>query len=266
MPAAIDGAGDRVSDGDDEVAVELVLRGQREHAERLEHLTETFIVEEEEELVLDDRAAEVDAVLVAIEGRLLEGSGDAGAADGQRLEEAGGVEVGVADELVDRGVEVVGAAVRCDVDGGAGGAAILRALVVGYDLELRDGVGRNGDDLVVEALVALAIGVVVQAVEQEVVEHAALAVDVIRSGADQTVDGAGRGGGRRLARSGHQAQQVGVVAGDQRKRLALIIGDGLAAFAGLRLKLQGDIGDFDRGLVAPTLRRDRCADVRRRRW
>ena len=101
------------------------------------------------------------------------------------LEEAGRVQVGVADELVQRRVEVVGAAQRGHVDGGAGGAAVLGALVVGDHLELRDGVGRDGDDLVVEALVALAVSVVVDAVEQEVVEHAALAVDVVRARAHQ---------------------------------------------------------------------------------
>jgi hypothetical protein len=67
----------------------------------------------------------------------------AGVADRGGLEEAGGVEVGVADELVERGVEFVGAALRGDVDGGAGGAAVLGALVVGHDLELGDGVGRT---------------------------------------------------------------------------------------------------------------------------
>jgi hypothetical protein len=35
------------------------------------------------------------------------------------------------------------------------------------------------NDLVVEALVAFAIGIVVDAVEQEIVEHAALAVYVV---------------------------------------------------------------------------------------
>ena len=60
-----------------ENAVQFVLRGQRQHAERLQRLAEALVVEEVEELVLEDRAAEVDAVLVAVEGRLLERSGDA---------------------------------------------------------------------------------------------------------------------------------------------------------------------------------------------
>ena len=71
----VDRAGDGVSDRNDEIAVEFVLRGQGEDAERLEDLAEAFVVEEEEELVLDDGAAEVDAELVAVEGGLLEGDG-----------------------------------------------------------------------------------------------------------------------------------------------------------------------------------------------
>ena len=89
-------------------------------------------------------------------------------------------------------VEAVGAAARSHVDGCAGRPAVLGALVIGHHVELRDGVGRDGDDLVVEALVALAVGVVVHAVEQEVVEHAALAVDVVRALAHQAADRAGR--------------------------------------------------------------------------
>jgi len=128
-----------------------------------------------------------------------------------------------------------------DVDVSAGGSSILGALVVGYDLELGDGVGRNGDDLVVESLVALTVGHCVETVEQEVIEHAALAVDIIRTGAGERVDGAGGRRGRGLTRAGDQAEQVGVVAGDKRKRFTLVVGDDLAAFTGLGLKLEGDV-------------------------
>jgi hypothetical protein len=38
--------------------------------------------------------------------------------------------------------------------------------------------------------------------------------------------------GGRLTRAGDQAQQVGVVAADERQSLALVVADGLAAFAG----------------------------------
>ena len=61
--------------GDDEVSVQFVLCRQGEYAERLEYLAEAFIVEEEEEFVLDDGSAEVDAELVAIKRGLTKGNG-----------------------------------------------------------------------------------------------------------------------------------------------------------------------------------------------
>ena len=250
------GGGDRGAGGVDlagewvlycyhELAVEFIGGGDGVDTERFEHLAKAFVVDEVEELVLDDGTAEVDAELIAVEGRLLEGDNVSAAADEGGLEVAGGVEVGVADELVDGGVEFVGSAGGCDVYGGAGGAAVFCALVVGDDLELGDGVGWDGDDLVVEALVALAVGVVVHAVEEEVVEHAALAVDVVGAGADERADGAGGGGGGGLAGAGDEAEEVRVVAGDEREGGALVLGDGLAALAGLGFDLEGDVGDFD---------------------
>src|ERR1019366_1442538 len=136
----------------------------------------------EEQLVLQDRAAEVETILVAIQRRLLERCRNAGAANGERLEEAWCIQRSVAEELVQSRVEFAGTAVRCNVDGRARRAAVLCRLVIRYDLKLRYGVRRNGNQLIVKALVALAVGVIVEAVEQEVVEHAALAVDVVRAG------------------------------------------------------------------------------------
>ena len=60
-------------------------------------------------------------------------------------------------------------------------AAVLGAHVVGDDLELGHRVRRRLHHLVREALVAGAVGVVVDAVEQVVVEGAAQAVDVERA-------------------------------------------------------------------------------------
>src|ERR1700678_4384209 len=73
---------------------------------------------------------------------------------------------------------MVGTAKDTDVDDGSGGAAILCAVVVGFDAELGDGIGGGRNGLVGEALVRGAVGVVVETVEQEVVEFAALAIDV----------------------------------------------------------------------------------------
>jgi hypothetical protein len=97
--------------------------------------------------------------------------------------------------------------------------------------------GGDGDDLVVEALVAFTVGVVVHAVQQVVVEHAALTVDVIRALADETADGTGGGGSRRLTGTGDQPEQIREVAADQRQRFGLIVGDVLAALAGLCFEL-----------------------------
>ncbi len=245
--SGVDLAGDGVLNRYDELAVEFVGGGDGVDAERLEDLAEAFVVDEVEELVLDDGTAEVDAELVAVEGGLAEGDNVSAATDEGGLEVAGCVEVGVAEELVDGGVEAVGSAVGGDVDGGAGGAAVLCALVVGDDLELGDGVGRDGDDLVVEALVALAVGVVVHTVEEEVVEHAALAVDVVGASADERADGAGGRSGGGLADAGDEAEEVGVVAADERIGGALILGDDLAALAGFGFNLEGDVADFNGG-------------------
>ena len=94
-----------ILDRNHEDAVQLVLRRQRQHAQRPQRLAEALVVEEEEQLVLDDRTAEVHAELVAVERGFLNGVDRAGVAHQVRLEEARRVQVGVADELVQRGVE-----------------------------------------------------------------------------------------------------------------------------------------------------------------
>ena len=65
------------------------------------------------------------------------------------------------------------------------GAAILRTFVVRHDVKLRNGVRRNSDDLIIKALITLAIGVVIHAIQQEIIKHTALAINVIRAGAYQ---------------------------------------------------------------------------------
>ena len=77
-------------------------------------------------------------------------------------------------------MKLIRAAADTDVDDRACGAAILRAVVVGLDAELVDGVGRRRNRLVRKALIRRAVGVVVKTIEKEVVELAALAVDVER--------------------------------------------------------------------------------------
>ena len=59
--------------------------------------------------------------------------------------------------------------------------AILGAVVTGFDAELGDGIGRGRNSLVGETLVRGPVGVVVNTVEEEVIEFAALTVDIERS-------------------------------------------------------------------------------------
>ena len=164
------------------------------------------------------RAAEHAAELVPVERRLA----------GRRLEEAGRVHRRVAQELPGAAVERVGAAAVVDVDRRARRAPVFGAHVVGDDLELGDRVRRRLHHLVREALVAGAVGVVVDAVDQEVVERAAQAVDVERAFA-RRVAGRQRGAGELDA--GRQQRQRRVFAREQRQCADLLAADDLAALA-----------------------------------
>src|SRR5262249_4830963 len=163
--------GPRIANRDGEDAGPLRCRGDRRRRKLLPGLAEAFEVAEEECPVFDNRTAEDAAVLVAIEGRLLTAG---------RRKESGRVQTRIAIELPDAALERVAAALVSDVDRRTGGAAVLGALVGRYDLELADRVRGRLHHLVAEALVAGAVGVVVDAVDEEVVEHAPEAVDVQR--------------------------------------------------------------------------------------
>jgi len=102
-------------------------------------------------------------------------------------DEAGGVQIGVAEELIDGAMKVVAARLQCDVDRCARTPPLFRTLVVDDCAELRNGIWGNGNDLIVEALVGLAVGVVVHAIEQEVVEDRTLSVYVVRALTDQAI-------------------------------------------------------------------------------
>src|SRR6185295_4922076 len=133
---------------------------------------EAFVVGEEEHFLLQDRATESATELILIEGQ-------SAAADG--LKEAGGVEHGVAEELPGLTVKLVCSALDSGIDDSAGGAAIFGAVVVGFHLEFGERIGIGLNDLVGKALVAGAVGVVVDAIQQEIVELAAATVHVIGS-------------------------------------------------------------------------------------
>ena len=128
----------------------LVQRRNSRGEGRVRDLANTFIVCEEEGVVLPDGTAEGGAELVANEDGLL---GRAGEGVGGRGEGADCIEDGVAEIVVSFAVEGVGAAAYADVDDGTGGTTIFGAVVIRFDAELGDGVGGGGDGLIGEALI-----------------------------------------------------------------------------------------------------------------
>jgi hypothetical protein len=87
------------------------------HIRRIQHLLNSFIIREEEYLVLHDGSTEAAAELVSTERRR-RGS----------VEEGPGIEIVVAEELVSRPVKLVGAGFGYSIDGTAV-AGILRVPV-----------------------------------------------------------------------------------------------------------------------------------------
>ena len=120
-------------------------------------------------------------------------------------------------------MELVRARLRAHADGGARRAAVLRGVRARHDLELLDGVDGGARDLRGQLLDVLRDGVVVDAVEEEVVLDRAHAVHVDAAGAAE-------GGAAALLREavalhpGHEREQVVPVADGQRElgHLALV--------------------------------------------
>ena len=153
----------------------LIERGNGGGEGRVSDLTDAFVVGEEEGVVFPDGTAEGPAELVADENwlRRLAGEGV-----GRRSEGSDGVEDCVAEIVPCLTVKLIGTAANADIDDAACGAAILCGVVVGFDTEFVDGVRGRRDGLVGESLIRGSVGVVVDTVEKEVVEFAALAIDV----------------------------------------------------------------------------------------
>ena len=150
-------------------------------------------------------------------------------------QEAGGVQIGVAQELVGRAVKLVGPGFHHRVHHRAAHAPVFGAVVAGDDFEFGDRVRRRLHQLRRIALVAGAVGVVVQAVQQKIVIRAAHAVHVEGALARRA---AGREGNRdgRLDRVGGQQRQVRVVAAVERQFDDLLRVDHLAVFARIGLR------------------------------
>ena len=223
-----------------ENALPLLRRGDARDRRDLPVLPEPFEVAEEERLVPDDGTAQRAAVLMAAE------RGFAGC----RLEEAFGVHFRVAQKLPRVAVKLIAAASVRHVDRRAGRAAVFRAHVVGDDFELGDGVGRRLHHLVRESLIARAVGVVVDAVDQEVIEGAAEAVHVERAFARRAglivIE-------RRQPHTRRQERERRVLAAVERQRARLIARDDLAARARVGLDQRRGAGHLD-SLASPARR------------
>ncbi len=116
----------------------------------MDDLSGAFIVCEEEEAILEDRAAQGAAELVADQDGLLRSTSEGVSRRGERSD---CIKDRVAEIVVSLAVEFVAATANADVDDGTGGAAILCAVVVSLDAKFGDGGGRGRDGLVGKALV-----------------------------------------------------------------------------------------------------------------
>jgi len=152
-------------------------------------------------------------------------------------EEAIGVEFVIAEEFEEGAVELVGAVLEGDVDDGAGGAAIFGGVAGGLDFELLHGVETGYDDGVTEEG-----GVVVDAIEHEVVVFDALSVDgegdAFLAGAIDIVAGCSGGGAGDESGEGHEVAiadghlQDCPVVDNLRERGSFRVDEGLAALDG----------------------------------
>ncbi len=163
---------DRVVHRDTEVALLHGGSGQGGKQNWIEDAAEALVISEDKDLVLYDGAAQRGSELILLERGLHSIHG---------FDKAGGVEIGVAQKFPKFAVQLIGAALDGGVDDCASGAPVLGAVVIGLHLELCQGIGIRLDHLVGKALIAGAIRVVIDTVEQKVIQLAALAVDVERS-------------------------------------------------------------------------------------
>ncbi len=131
-------------------------------------------------------------------------------------------------------MEFVGAARVSDVDGRARAAPVFGALVVGHDLKLRDGIRRRLHHLIRKSLVAGAVGVVVETIQQVIAEGAAQSVHVERALASQHRDVAA-GADRRNLHAGSQQDERRILAAVQRQFAGGFVSDDLVSLAGLGL-------------------------------
>ena len=170
------------------------------------HLAQAFIVAEEEGLILDHWTGDAAAELVLAQLGLFAGC----------LEPIPAVELVVAEELVRRPVEFVGARLGNQVDDATGCAPRLRSIAGGLNRDLLNGIDRGLDaDGADDALI------VVDTVNHEVVQGIVLSVDGKSVGRAAVVrtSAAGQAVARSFIGSWNELNQLNEVAPVQRKVL-----------------------------------------------
>ena len=210
------------------------------HARQARHAAgdpRAFVVGEEERPSLDHRAAQVAAELVLVVGRLRR--------VGALREEVDGVERLVAEVLVGGAVEVVRAGLRRDADRGARRASVLGRVRAGHHLEFLDRVDRRPRDLGRQLLHVLGDGVVVDAVEEEVVLERSRAVHVDAAGAPERRAAALLGVAVAL-HARHQRQQVVPVPDRERQVGDLHLRDHRAQRRVVSVQQRRGLGNRDR--------------------
>src|SRR5882757_371024 len=201
---------------------------------------ELLIVAEEEGAIADDRPADASAKLVLT---------PTGFWDGLSEFVGTGVEDVVAEELICRAVQSVGAGFGDDVDDGSGGPSHLGGEGVGLDVDLLNGVdGGSHADRSDDALV------VVHAVDELIVDYVGLSVDGDGGGLTAVVGtvAAGETVVEPFGCSGDDLHEIDVVAAVEREILRRLFCDGAAEDRGvgvegrsLRFDLDDLIGSAD---------------------
>ena len=131
-------------------------------------------------------------------------------------------------------MNLVAAGPHGGIDYRAADAAVFSAVVIGYDLELGDGVGRRLGNLIRIALIAGRVSIIIDAVQHEVVISAAKAVGI--EGAFTGRHGVGVDGAMDVR--GEQGE-VGEIPAVERKLHDLLRVDHLTLFARVGFEYSG---------------------------
>jgi hypothetical protein len=138
-------------------------------------------------------------------------------------------------------MQLIRTAFDSGVDHSARGASILGAVVIGSHFKLRQGIRIGLNDLVRKALVAGAVGIVIDTIRQKIIQFAALSVNVER-GITIVI---GLIFERRLGHARHQQRQIGIGSTVQRKIRDLLRVNDLPAAAAVGFEQDGRIADGD---------------------